>query len=93
MSITNKNLARVHLGNRIEIAEGWGTQQAGKYEPTVINTVDGASQTKDTGNFHSPTRRRQLAKGRAEQYVNDKGEEKRTDDWMAFFNNPQFDVG
>ena len=54
MSINNKNAARVDLRNRIEIAEGNKTQQDAKFSPSIIGTVDGASQVKHADNFHRP---------------------------------------
>jgi len=89
MSINNKNKARVDLRNRIEIAEGNKTQQDAKFSPSIIGTVDGAANVKHPDNFDRPADpRRQLAVARVNEYMNH--DKDRTDQFMEYFNNPQF---
>jgi len=90
MSINNKNAARVDLGNRIEIAEGNKTQQDAKFSPSIFGTVDGASQVKHPDNFNRPADPRTESKFRVQQYMEDKRNKKQTDEFMEYFNNPQF---
>ena len=90
MSITNKNIARVYLGNRNEIAKGYETQKAAKYGSSFINTVDGSVATSKAGNFNSPKNRTpemQTATDRVKAYL---ANPEPTDDFMENFNNPQF---
>ena len=90
MSINNKNKARVDLRNRMEIAEGNKTQEDAKFSPSIFGTVDGASKVKHPDHFDRPADpRRKLARARVNEYMNH--DEKRTNNWMKYFNNPQFD--
>jgi hypothetical protein len=90
MSINNKNKARVDLGNRVEIAEGNKTQEDAKFSPSIFGTVDGASKVKHPDNFHRPADPRTESKFRVQQYMEDKNNQKQTDEFMEYFNNPQF---
>ena len=90
MSINNRNKARVDLRNRVEIAEGHKTQEDAKFSPSIFGTVDSASQVKHPDNFHRPADPRTESLFRVRQYLNDPQNQKRTDDFMENFNNPQF---
>ena len=90
MSINNRNKARVNLRNRVEIAEGYKTQDDAKFKPSIFGTVAGASKVKHPDNFHRPADPRTQSKFRVQQYMNDKKNQKLTDDFMENFNNPQF---
>ena len=90
MSINNKNKARVDLRNRVEIAEGNKTQEDAKFSPSIFGTVDGASRVKHPDNFHRPEDPRTESLFRVRQYLNDPQNQKRTDEFMENFNNPQF---
>ena len=89
MSINNKNKARVDLGNPIEIAEGKKTQKDAKFSRSYVSTINGAPVTKHPDKFDRPADpRRKLALARVHEYMNH--DEKRTNDWMEYFNNPQY---
>lgn len=90
MSINNKNKARVDLRNKVEIAEGKKTQEDAKFSPSIFGTVDGASQVKHPDNFHRPADPRTESRFRVQQYMQDKNNRKQTDEFMEYFNNPQF---
>jgi hypothetical protein len=90
MSINNKNKARVDLRNRVEIAEGNKTQEDAKFSPSIFGTVDGASRVKHPDNFHRPADPRTESKFRVRQYMEDEKNKKQTDEFMEYFNNPQF---
>ncbi len=90
MSITNKNKAQVDLRNRMEIAEGNKTQEDAKFSPSIFGTVDGASRVKHPDNFHRPEDPRTESKFRVQQYMEDERNKKQTDEFMKYFNNPQF---
>mgnify|MGYP003314019411 CR=1 FL=1 len=90
MSINNKNKARVDLRNRVEIAEGNKTQKDAKFSPSIFGTVDGASKVKHPDNFHRPADPRTESKFRVQQYMRDPENQKQTDEFMEYFNNPQF---
>jgi hypothetical protein len=90
MSINNKNKARVDLRNRVEIAEGHKTQEDAKFSPSIFGTVDGASRVKHPDNFHRPADPRTESKFRVRQYMEDEKNKKQTDEFMQYFNNPQF---
>ena len=90
MSINNKNKARVDLRNRVEIAEGYKTQEDAKFSPSIFGTVDGASRVKHPDNFHRPADPRTESKFRVKQYMEDEKNKKQTDEFMEYFNNPQF---
>ena len=90
MSINNKNKARVDLRNKVEIAEGKKTQEDAKFSPSIFGTVDGASQVKHPDNFHRPADPRTESLFRVRQYLGDPENKKRTNDFMKYFNNPQF---
>ena len=90
MSINNKNKARVDLRNRVEIAEGHKTQEDAKFRPSIFGTVDGASQVKHPDNFDRPENPRTESKFRVQQYMRDPKNQKQTDEFMQYFNNPQF---
>ena len=90
MSINNRNKARVDLRNRVEIAEGNKTQEDAKFSPSIFGTVDGASQVKHPDNFHRPEDPRTESRFRVQQYMKDKDNRKQTDEFMKYFNNPQF---
>jgi hypothetical protein len=90
MSINNKNKARVDLRNRVEIAEGNKTQEDAKFSPSIFGTVDGASRVKHPDNFHRPADPRTESKFRVKQYMEDEKNKKQTDEFMEYFNNPQF---
>ena len=90
MSINNRNKARVDLRNKVEIAEGKKTQEDAKFSPSIFGTVDGASQVKHPDNFHRPADPRTESRFRVQQYMQDKNNRKQTDEFMEYFNNPQF---
>ena len=90
MSINNKNKARVDLRNRVEIAEGNKTQEDAKFSPSIFGTVDGASRVKHSDNFHRPADPRTESLFRVKQYLKDPQNQKSTDEFMEYFNNPQF---
>ena len=90
MSINNKNKARVDLRNPIEIAEGKKTQKDAKFSPSIFGTVDGASKVKHPDNFHRPADPRTESRFRVQQYMNDENNRKQTDEFMEYFNNPQY---
>ena len=90
MSINNKNKARVDLRNPVEIAEGNKTQEEAKFSPSIFGTVDGASSVKHPDNFHRPADPRTESKFRVQQNMKDKKNQKQTDEFMQYFNNPQF---
>ena len=90
MSINNKNKARVDLRNKVEIAEGKKTQEDAKFSPSIFGTVDGASQVKHPDNFHRPADPRTESRFGVQQYMQDKNNRKQTDEFMEYFNNPQF---
>lgn len=90
MSINNRNKARVDLRNKVEIAEGKKTQEDAKFSPSIFGTVDGASQVKHPDNFHRPADPRTESRFRVQQYMEDERNRKQTDEFMEYFNNPQF---
>ena len=90
MSINNRNKARVDLRNRMEIAEGNKTQEDAKYSPSYVSTINSAPVTKHPDEFDRPADPRTESKFRVQMYLNDKENEKWTNDFIKYFNNPQF---
>jgi hypothetical protein len=90
MSFNKRNLARVDLQNRNEIAQGKRTQEDKMFAPSIIGYSAGVPDVKHPENFSRPENTRTEARFRVQQYMEDPKNAKITDNWMDNFNNPQF---